>query len=92
MSKRSNSLVAGSPAERIQPGSGLLLLLEAMADCEERLPHEDIFRKLEKVFLDTIETGDAETGHSLSLDPTPEMMTAIRAALVDFGLEVEAVR
>lgn len=77
----SSSSAAESPAGRIQPGSGVLLLLEAMADCNERIPHEDIYRKLEKVLLDTVETGDLLTGRSLSLDPTPEMIAAIQQAL-----------
>ncbi len=77
-----NSSAAASAVEtEIKPGGGLLLLLEAMADCEEQRPHAEIYRKLERVLLDTIATGDPEAGTSTALDPTPEMMAAIRAAL-----------
>lgn len=82
MSRSSNSSAAGSAVEtQIRPGGGLLLLLEAMADCEEQRPHKEIYAKLERVLLDTIATGDPETGESIALDPTPEQLVAIRAIL-----------
>ena len=81
MKRQSSSSVAAAPAERIRPGSGLLLLLECMADCEDQVDHATIFAKLEKVYMDAIETGDELTGRSLSLDPTPEQLAKIRQAL-----------
>lgn len=86
MSKSSNSSAAASAVEtQIRPGGGLLLLLEAMADCEEQRPHSEIYAKLERVLLDTIATGDPETGESIALDPTPNQIAAIRAALAQTG-------
>lgn len=78
MARSSQSLVGASqpaPSIEIQPGSGLLLLCEAMADCEEAKPHGDIFKKLEAVLLDSIATGIK------NLDPTPEQIEKIRLAL-----------
>lgn len=86
MSKSSNSSAAASAVEtQIRPGGGLLLLLEAMADCEEQRPHPQIYQKLERVLLDTIATGDPETGESIALDPTPEQLAAIRNILQGGG-------
>lgn len=80
--KSSNSSAAASAVEtEIKPGGGLLLLLEAMADCEEERPHQEIYRKLERVLLDTMATADFDAGTSIALDPTPAQMAAIRAAL-----------
>lgn len=82
MSRSSNSSAAASAVEtQIKPGGGLLLLLEAMADCEEQRPHAEIYGKLERVLLDSIEYGDPETGQSRALDPTPEQLAAIRQIL-----------
>lgn len=78
MARVSNSsAVASQPAPRaeIQPGSGLLLLCDVMADCEERVSHEDIFAKLEAILLDSIASEIA------NLDPTPGQMQKIRQAL-----------
>lgn len=78
MGRSSQSSAAGSqaaPSIEIQPGSGLLLLCEAMADCEEAKPHDDIFKKLEAVLLDSI------ASDITNLDPTPEQIEKIRLAL-----------
>ena len=74
-SQQSAGALQPAPSLEIQPGSGLLLLCEAMADCEEHKPHDDIFAKLEAVLKDSIATGIA------NLDPTPEQIEKIRLAL-----------
>lgn len=74
-SQSSAGALQPAPSKLIQPGSGLLLLVEAMADCEERMPHDDIFKKLEAVLKDSIATAIG------NLDPTPEQIEKIRLAL-----------